>query len=849
MLRIALRGVRAHLVRFGMSVLAVVLGVAFVSGTFSLREMLSGTFDDIVSASTTADVYVRVPTSATQVTDGSSTVTAGGLPLDLAATIATADGVDRVLPSISGPIVLVGADGTAVRSSQAPSMAIGFDPDDHTVTLTGRAPHGPDEIALEAHTLAASGLAVGDTTRVLAFGQPRQVTVVGSVDYAAPMAGATIVVLDEATLESLYVVDGTVSSFAVYADQGVSQQTLRDHVADTLASAGTGTGTSAEVVTRAQVIEQTTAQIDKQLGFVTTFLLVFAALALFVGAFIIANTFTMSVRQRMREFALLRAVGASPAQVFASLLIQAGVIGLVGSAIGVLAGLGLVQALRSVFAQMGMTLSDQVPLRPGTVAIAVALGTLTCLGATLLPARRAALVAPVEAMAEQTSITERSLRWRALTGAVLLVAGVLGVVWATGHPGADRTDLVLGVGASATLIGVLVLGPVVVPAVVRLLAVPLVRWWRPIGRLAAGNVVRNPRRAANTAGALTIGMALVGATTVLAASTQASVTGMIDQQITADYVLRADYPDNVSEAVVTAARQLDGVATVSPLPYAAVQVDGTPGGIAEADPALIGTSLNVPMVQGDAAAALRAGDVLVQKQKADKAGWAVGDRLTFTGPLGSTTLRIGAIQESAVLGDIQAPPGTLAKLVPSQQVRSSTALVTLAPGADSAKVRTELVDLVKPYVVVSVMDSAQFVDSMASQVDQVLTILYALLGLSIVIAVLGIVNTLALSVVERTREIGLLRAVGLGRLQLAGTVTVESVLTAATGTLVGLAVGVGLASALPTVYADQGLSQLAVPWASLAAMVGLAVLVGVLAALWPGVRAARLKVLDAVSYE
>ncbi|MBU4215607.1 MAG: ABC transporter permease, partial [Actinobacteria bacterium] len=204
MLRIALRGVRAHLVRFAMSVLAVVLGVAFVSGTFSLREMLSGTFDDIVAASTTADVYVRVPTGDASVSSSGSTVAAGGLPLTLADEISTVDGVDRVLPGISGPMVLVGADGTAVRSSQAPSMALGFDPKDATATLTGRAPEGPDEIALESHTLERSGLTIGDTTRVLVLGQPRTVTVVGSVDYSSPMAGATIVLLDEATLESLY---------------------------------------------------------------------------------------------------------------------------------------------------------------------------------------------------------------------------------------------------------------------------------------------------------------------------------------------------------------------------------------------------------------------------------------------------------------------------------------------------------------------------------------------------------------------------------------------------------------------------------------------------------------------
>lgn len=846
MLRIALRGVRAHLVRFGMSVLAVVLGVAFVSGTFSLREMLSGTFDDIVSASATADVYVQVPSSdddGSVATTGSS-VAAGGLPLTLADEIASVPGVDRVVPGISGPVVLVGADGTAVRSTQAPSLAIGFDPDDPTATVTGRGPAGPDEIALETRTLATSGLHVGDTTRILVLGTAHEVTVVGSVDFAAPFAGATIVLLDEATLESLYVVDGTVSSFSVFADPGTSEQDLRDAVARELSGR-----TDLEVLTRDELVQRTTDQIDEQLGFVTTFLLVFAALALFVGGFIIANTFAMSVRQRMREFALLRAVGASPAQVFGSLLGQAAVIGVVGSALGVLAGLGLIQLLRAVFASMGMTLSDKVPLSAWSVAVAVAVGTVTCLVATLIPARRAALVPPVEAMAEQTSVGEKSLRLRGGVGSVLLVVGVAAVLWSTRNPAAEAVDRVLGAGAAAVLVAVVVLGPIVVPAVVRTLALPVVRWLRPLGRLAQGNVVRNPRRAANTAGALTIGMALVGAASVIAATTQASVSGLVDQVVTADFVLTASFPDTVGTPVVEAVGALDGVQAVDALSYAALDVDGTTRSVAELDPGVVGRSLDLTAQEGDVAEALRDGELVVSRSTAQDAGWSVGDELTLTGTSGADTLRVGAVLDSSFLGDVVASPQVMAALVPAQQLQTSTVLVTMAPGADAGQVRSELVDAVKPYVVVSVLDAQEFVDQLASQVDQVLTILYALLGLSIVVAVLGIVNTLALSVVERTREIGLLRAVGLGRLQLSGTITVESVLTALCGTVIGLAVGVGVATALPSVYSEQGLSTLAIPWANLLLMLGLSVVVGVLAAVWPGVRAARLPVLDAIAYE
>lgn len=855
MTRVALRGIRAHVVRFVLSLLAVALGVAFVAGTFALRTMLSSTFDGIVSASAQGDAFVRgsEETVSSSVNQENVGEVRNEVPLTLIDTIEDVDGVDAALGQAQGPIVLVGADGTAVQSTQAPSFAYGWDDRDRSMTLVeGHAPSGPDEILLEQATLESSGLSVGDTTTIVLAGEVRQVTVVGAAEAGGPMAGATIVAIDPQIAQELFAPRGTVPIITVYGEDGVSQQQLADDVAAAL------DGQQTEVVTGDAMREELSSDIQQMLGFITTFLLVFAAISLFVGGFIISNTFAMSVRERMREFALLRAIGASPTQVFTSVLVQAAVVGLVGAGLGILGGFGLVEAMRGLLESMGMDLAGDLPVDGFTIVVSLLVGTLVSIAAAALPARRAALVPPVEAMRDDVATTDGSLKLRTIIGVVLLAFGLGGAVTAVLQPEADGAGSLLGFGAAAVLVGVLVLAPVLARRVLGVLAAPAVWALRPIGRLARGNVVRNPRRTASTAGALMIGMALVGAAAVIAASTQASTKSLVEQEADTDLVLQSAQTAAIPAQAVTDLRALDGVASVEP--FAAAQVlaatgTATPGlddglFVVGLDPAMVGTSLIVDDIDGDPAEAMAAGEVAVQKSTAEDHGWSVGDTLTLQGSGGQSTYTVGAVFESHALGtELAVSQDVLDGLVPVDQQVVQTAFVNAADGVSLESLRADVTEVVKPYIVISVMDTDEFISSLADQVNQVLVILYALLGLSVVIAVLGIVNTLALSVIERTREIGLLRAVGLGRLQLAGTITVESVLTALFGTILGLAVGVGLAAALPTVFAEEGLSTLAIPWGSLGVMVGLALLVGVVAALWPAIRAARLPVLDAVASE
>ena len=856
--RVALRGIRAHLVRFALSLLAVALGVSFVAGTFSLRTMLSSTFSDIVESTMLGDAYVRgLPETADGGAEMSEDFDLAGartrVPLALADKIAAVDGVDKVVPDIGGSVILVGADGTAVMNGRAPSFGVGLDPDDPSMTISaGRAPETSGEVALESATLETAGLRVGDTTTVIVGGELTQVEVVGVVSGLVPFAGATMTFFDLDTATAVFAPDGRTATISVYAQDGVTEAQLAANLAPVLADA------QVEVVEGGVMREESRASIEDALGFVNTFLLVFAAISLFVGGFIIANTFAMSVRQRMRELALLRAVGASPLQVFASVMIQAAAVGVIGSLLGVAGGLGLVSILRVIFDQMGMDLGSTIPLETQTVVVSVLIGTLVSVISAAMPARRAALVPPVEAMRDDAPETEQSLRTRAVVGLLLLVGGAAAVAFAALAPDTvtwvkDNGGTLLGVGAAAVIIGMLAVSPLVARATLGFVAAPFVRGLKPIGTLARGNVTRNPRRTASTAGALMIGMALVGAASVLAASTQASTASIVADEFTGDLIVRSATFDVPLEAV-DAMVQVDGVATVDALTYAQVQVAASDGdaertSVVGIDPVAFDRVMDVIVVSGDLDS-LDAGDLAVQKSAAQDNDWAVGDALTVSSDGASVTARIGAVIDARAIGTAVILPSALyEQIVPPAGGVIDTVMINGAEGVDLDVLRADLLEVVKPYVVLSVLDSADFASQLADQVDRVLTILYALLGLSIVIAVLGIVNTLALSVIERTREIGLLRAVGLGRLQLAGTVTIESVLTAVFGTVLGIAVGVGLASAMPAVFADEGLSTLAIPWASLGGMLVLAVVVGVLAAVWPAIRAARLPVLDAVSYE
>ena len=779
---------------------------------------------------------------------------------------------------MSGPVVLVAADGTAVVTTGPPSTAFSVDPEDPSLTLLDGAWPGAGEIVLEQSAAETADLATGDETTVVLGGEPRPVTVSGVFGIEAAAAGAVLVGIDGDTAREVYAPDGLVPQIAVWADASgpVDEDALADRVASVLPS-------GAEAVTGEQARAEASEAVEEVLGFVETFLLVFAAIALFVGAFIIANTFAMSVRERLRELALLRALGASPGQVFASVLVQALVVGLVGGGFGVLAGAGLVRVIRWGLALAGFEFSGRVPLGTSQVVAAVARGAGVSVLAAVLPARRAAALAP-GAAGGRGGGGGGGTGLRAVGGVVVVAAGA-GVLWLAAYLGSSVVDaptgwawvddlsprLLLGVGAGLVLVGVLVGSPAVARGVLAVLAWPLVVALRPLGRLARGNVTRNPRRTASTAGALLIGMALVSVTGVIAASTQASVRSIVENEVRADLVVDSAtlvVPEGAVEAVTaTPGAAVVDTVRLGSAPVATVgggsgtddrTADGTDDGARGTDVAgvpagFFDTALEPVTLAGDPTATLEDGDVVVHRRTARERGWEVGDTLRLGEGDAAVEARVGAVIDSQLVGTgVLVRDDVFDAVVPAAQASVRIVYVSAADGASPADVeelRTALTSAVEPFLVVTVLDREQTASAFADQVNQVLVILYALLALSIVIALLGIVNTLALSIIERTREIGLLRAVGLGRLQLAGVIAIESVLTAVYGTVLGVATGIGIGAALPGVLADEGLSTLAVPWGQVLAILGVAVVIGLVASVWPAIRAARLPVLDAVTVD
>ncbi|WP_167149549.1 FtsX-like permease family protein [Actinomyces sp. ZJ308] len=862
MRRVAWRSVRAHAKQFFLTTFAVVLGVAFLSGTLALRASMSETFSKLVSSTATSDLYVQGPKIGNDdASGGSGSSTPQTQPVDssLTETIKQIDGVEAANPEIQMTGVLVGANDAPVTTSGAPTLFLPmFDKEPGRKLVQGDLPRGEGEVALESGALKNSGLKVGDTTHIVLQGSPTEVKVVGEFAFDSPMAGATVVGLDPDWLMPIAAPDGRVSSISINVAQGSSVDTVKSEVTKVLPD-------GARIQTRAELIKEQNKTIEDQLGFIQVFLLVFVVIAMFVGSFIIMNSFAMSVRQRVKEFALLRAVGASPASVFGIVFLQAVVIGVVGAALGVAAGAGLLAGLAKLLDAMGMPLLESTGLTGPIIAISLAVGLAVTVVGALLPAREAALTHPVEAMRGVSGSREKSLVLRTIIGGLLLAAGVAAVAAAWVNEDLEQRRLIMGLGAGGVVLGLLIVSPTLARPVVAVLGLPF-RLLRPSGRLAVRNIVHNPRRTANTSGALMVGMALVCAGATLAASFNSSTADEINKSLKADLTVQ---PTTSTSRTTTLSAQkaeditnIDGVKeTSSYTTYtaAATKPDSSQNPtaiIGVIEPSTFSKALDINPVSGSV------DDIDATHVAAIKSeNLKVGDKVTLTGPNGTEEVTVGAVVDPKVSGgNYYVSPEVAARIGswttpgtptdPTHVLDSPVGIfLTLDDGADLDTVRGKARDIVADTYQYSVLDANEISDQVGQQINQMLAILYGLLGLSIVIAILGIVNTLVLSVSERTREIGLMRAVGLGKAQLAGEIITESVLTALYGTVLGGATGVALAAALKRILEDQGLKTLTIPWSQMVGMLVLSVVVGVIAALWPALRASRVPVLDAIATE
>ncbi|QQM44921.1 FtsX family ABC transporter permease [Streptomyces liliifuscus] len=855
MLKATLRSFLAHKGRLLLSALAVVLSVAFVAGSLIFSDTVTRTFDRLF-ASTSADVTVSPKE------DLDSQIPSGAIatvPTSLVERIGKVDGVTRARPDVSVEnITVVDSDNKSVGpTTGAPTIAADWYVTERSpVELTsGRAPRGPDEALLDADTADKKHVDIGDTLTVIAQPGSFKVKVVGIATFKTTNPGAALVFLDPAVAPAeLLGRTGVATSIQVDAAEGVSDAQLKQRIA---AEIGSGTY---ELETADEQAETAAAQLGGFLDVIKYVMLGFAGIAVLVGVFLIVNTFSMLIAQRTRELGLLRALGADRRQVRRSVLLEATLLGLVGSTLGLAAGIGLAIGLIELMGLFGMNLktAEMVIGWPTPVA-AYVVGVGVTFVAAYLPARRAAGVSPMAALADaEIAGVGRPLRIRAVVG---LIVGALGAAALVGCATATETGSaasLLGLGVVLTLIATVIAGPLLVRPVIRVLGGFFPAVFGPVGRMSQRNALRNPRRTGATAAALMVGLALVGGMSVASASMSKSFDDQIDKTLGADFVVQnanfLPFPQEITEKV----QDTEGAGLVVRQRFTPLAVRLPDGKRVETTAAGYESQLDevarITYAEGDTAAALADGSIGMDAGFAADHDVRLGSTIPVEFPGGrKTELKVGALtdQDAAegfgTQGGLFVGFGTIEKYVPGGQ--DSALYVNAASGTSADTLRSNLDKTLDPYPQVQVRDLADYKKLIHDQIAVLLYLVYALLGLAIVIAVLGVVNTLALSVVERTREIGLLRAIGLARRQLRRMIRLESVVIAVFGAVLGLALGLVWGVCVQQVLALQGMKALAIPWTTLVAVVVGSAVVGIVAALLPALRASRMNVLAAIAHE
>jgi putative ABC transport system permease protein len=850
-LRATLKSLLARKVRLVLTALSIVLGIGFVAGTYVLTDTMNAAFDQLFATTAQAsDVTVRSVSAFTPEQAGPG---GGGgeerepVPEGLLETVRGVPSVAEAEGAVQGYAQIVDpATGDPIGGVGPPTIGVNWNAfSDEVLRLhEGREPQGPGEVVVDAATARTHAIAVGTKVRILFVGRPDEFTVVGIVGFgdADNLGGATLAAFDTATAQRVLDKQGVFDAIEARGDEGIPPTRLRDDIQPVLPP-------HTEAVTTADVGAEQAAQLQDALGFFKTALLVFAGIALFVGAFLIFNTFSIIVAQRTRELGLLRALGASRRQVHGSVLIEATVVGVVMSAVGVLAGVGIAAGLKALLAAFGIDLpSTGIVIAARTVVVSLLVGTIVTVVAAILPARRAASVAPVEAMREaDTSGAPNRVRVRRIViAAVVTLVGVGALLFGLfGSP--PKAYLYVGLGAAFTFVGVAMISPTIARPVASAIGAPLARAGSA-STLGRRNAMRNPSRTARTASALMIGLGLVSMVAILAASLKASFDAALEKSLRADFTIATTSFTPFSPDISDRVAEVDGVAAASPFRQGGFRVGTQTAFVTGFDPATIEAVTSLELRDGGLQG-VGDGGILVSDRVADDHGWQVGDEVPAAfGAAGSHPFRVaGILSDPGVLGDYAIGLADYERLF-SQQL-DAFVLVKLDPGADVDATETALERAVAPYGNVDVLDQASFREKQAGFIDQILGLITTLLAMAIVIALFGIVNTLGLSVYERTRELGLLRAVGMSRRQTKRMVRVEAVIMALFGALLGIVVGVFFGWALRRSLEGEGVTELMIPVGTLFVYLVIAGLAGVVAAIWPARRAAKLDVLQAIAYE
>jgi putative ABC transport system permease protein len=846
MWKATIKGLLAHKLRLALTALSIVLGVGFVAGTFLLTDTMNRAFDDLfkgIEKGVAVEVS-GIPQFKAIGPGGEDAGSAERVPDSLIPQIERVPGVRVAEGTLTGYAQIVGKDGKAVTTGGAPSLGTGIlqDPQlSSTTPRAGRPPAASGEIGVDALTARKHDLKVGDTVKVLLEGPPIQAKIVGIFGFGSAdnLGGATLVVFDPQTAQQVLNGGGKWDSVAVAADPGVSPAQLRDRIQEILPK-------GYEAKTGEQAAQDQSDQIKQALSFFNIALLVFAGVALLVGSFLIFNTFSILIAQRTRELALLRALGASARQVLRSVLVEATIVGIVTSVVGLGVGFLLALGLQGLLRVFGIVLpTTGMQLLPRTIVAAVVVGVGITVTASVLPAIRASRVPPIAAMRDTGPAEYTRSRRRTLLGLIVSVLGIAALL--AGLLGGGGIALV-GLGAIVTFIGLAMLSPLIARPFARVAGMPLPRLSGVAGKLGRENAMRNPNRTASTAAALMIGLGLVSFVSIFAASIKTSTNQILEQTLKADYLVTSTQFTGFSQDVAARLESNPAFAAVEEFRQGIFGYKGRAQQIQGVDPAKLNDVMQVKMQAGDVSA-LTDGTVMVYKETAKSNGWKVGDTVPAEfARSGKQSLEIvGIYTDNRLLGNYVVSLETYEKNF-TQQL-DIVVLAKTAPGVSQAQAKAAAAGVAKEFPNVKLEDQAQFRESQASQINVLLGLVTALLGLAILIALFGIVNTLALSIFERTREIGLLRAVGMGRRQVRTMIRWEAVIIAVFGAVLGAAVGIFFGWAVVQALRNQGITTLTVPAGQLIVYIVIAGLFGVVAAILPARRAARLNVLEAISME
>ena len=842
-----LKGLLAHKFRLAATALAIVLGVSFVAGTYVLTDTINATFTNLFDEVTQGiDVAVR----SKDVFTGQMGEVRDPIPEEVLNEVKAVDGVKVAEGSVTGFAQFVDKDGKPVTTGGAPTLGVSISSAPElqagTTVRSGRLPSGPDEMVVDAQTADKHGFAVGDRVKVLLQGPARTFTVSGIIGFgeAGNLGGATLAGFTLPTAQEVLNREGRFDEIDVVAAEGTTPEQLRDRVRAVL-------DPRYEVLTGEELSASQAAAINDTIGrFLSTALLSFAFVALLVGAFLIFNTFTIIVAQRTRELALLRCLGASRRQVMTSVLLESLIVAVVASLVGLGLGVLIANGLKALLTGI---LNFDLPTTGTvflwrTVIVSLAVGIVVTVLAALLPARKATRVPPVAALQPETAFAPTHFRKRRIVLGVLVTLVGIALLLAGLFQNEGNRLVNVASGAVIVFFGVAILSPLIARPLARLIGWPFAKAFRLPGTLARENAMRNPRRTASTAAALMIGLALVTFVSIFAASIKASTTETLDRTIAADYILMNDTFTPFSPDLATRLADQPELAAVVGVRLGAFKLDGATKQLIGIDPAAYDRVVKSEVLSGSIAD-LQSGGLAVKEDVAEANGWTVGERVALQFPRGGTQqVQVKAIyKDNSVNGDYLLSLADYERFYADQA--DSQILVQAAPGTTPAASRAAIDRVLVDFPNVTVRDQAEYKAETARQIDQVVNLFFALLALAVVIALFGIVNTLGLSIFERIRELGLLRAIGATRRQIRSMIRWEAVIIAVLGAVLGLAVGVFFGWTIVRALRSVGITEFAVPGGQLVIFVVFAALAGILAAVLPGRRAARIDVLRAITTE